>query len=373
MRLSYSGPATTTSYKGCLYAIGVIVLLVLAIVTYGLILIPVAIGVGVWIWYRRRQPASIAGRITKQALAAPPPAAVHLLNQAIEVDPHGVKTLRACADWFYDHHCWQDAAEGYGGILTVLSDYEVETRYITSLLSAGRSDDAIPRLEHLRSAIPMSESTENAILGQLATGYLLKGDVGQAMAFIGLAHLQKRNLDGPLQGCLYLRAVIHYLTGDRRHAVADLERLYALNPSMHDVIDDKRAMESGTFQFARPHPYPDWYPNDQMEEHFDSDSGVVGASSTSRSQMTGLADSSQPQEPMVTSQPSSPSESAIPMTASQSFMSEPMVSPDGAWRWDGTHWITNSTTPISSGTPLVSPDGAWRWDGDRWIPNVRSE
>ena len=105
LRPSYSGPATTTSYKGCLYAIGVIVLLVLAIVTYGLILIPVAIGIGVWIWYRRRQRDSIAGRIIKQALAAPPPAAVHLLNQAIEVDPQGSKTLSACASWFYDHQC----------------------------------------------------------------------------------------------------------------------------------------------------------------------------------------------------------------------------------------------------------------------------
>src|SRR5579859_2556754 len=265
LRPSYSGPATTTSYKGCLYAIGVIVLLALAIVTYGLILIPVAIGIGVWIWYRRRQPDSIAGRIIKQALAAPPPAAVHLLNQAIEVDPHGPNTLRACASWFFDHHCWQDAAEAYAGLLQTQSDSESERRYVACLLAANRPDEAIPRLEHLRSVSPADDYAQAALLGQLATAYLEKSDLGQAAAFIDLAALQKRNLDAALQGCLYLRATIRYLSGDRRRAISDLERLYAVNPAMPGVGESKAAMQAGTFKFSAPNPYPEWYPADQKE------------------------------------------------------------------------------------------------------------
>jgi tetratricopeptide (TPR) repeat protein len=283
LRSSYSAPPATTDYKGCLYVFGVLILLGAVIATYGLILIPVAIGGAAWIWYRRRQPDSIAAGIIKQSLSADPAVAVHLLNQAIEADPHGVKTLRACAAWFYDHHCWQDAAEAYAGLLTVHSDFEAENRYITCLLAADRPDDAIPRVEHLRTTMPMVESVQTATLGQLATAYLYKGDVGQAMAFISLAPLQKRNLDAALQGCLYLRAVARYMTGDRRRAISDLERLYAVNPSMADVINDKRAMEAGTFELAKPKPYPDWYPIDQRDAALPSDPGTdePGASASS--------------------------------------------------------------------------------------------
>src|SRR5712692_10016071 len=51
LRSTYTGPASATSYKGCLYAVGILVLLVLTVVTYGLILVPTAIGGGAWFWY----------------------------------------------------------------------------------------------------------------------------------------------------------------------------------------------------------------------------------------------------------------------------------------------------------------------------------
>src|SRR5579859_1305962 len=353
LRSSCSGPATTTSYKGCLYAIGVIVLLVLAIVTYGLILIPVAIGIGLWIWYRRRQPDSIAGRIIKQALAAPPPAAVHLLNQAIEADPHGPKTLQACASWFFDHHCWQDAAEAYAGVLQTQSDSESERRYVACLLAANRPDEAIPRLEHLRSVSPADDYAQAALLGQLATAYLLKGDLGQAGAFIDLAPLQKRNLDAALQGCLYLRATVRYLSGDRRRAVADLERLYAVNPAMPGVTDSKAAMQAGTFKFSEPNAYPDWYPADQKEsalppaESAEENVAIVppAAGDTSSAAAAGplavetASTISEDQSPAVATPVAEPAPQVAEATAENPA---PLVSPDGAWRWDGSSWIPNS-------------------------------
>src|SRR5205085_312014 len=83
------------------------------------------------------------------------------------------------------------------------------------LLAANRPDEAIPRLEHLRSISPADDYVQAALLAQLAAGYLAKGDLGQAAAFIDLAPLQKRNLDAALQACLYLRATVRYLAGDR--------------------------------------------------------------------------------------------------------------------------------------------------------------
>lgn len=373
MRSSYSGPGTTTSYKGCLYVIGAIVLLALVIVTYGLILIPVAVGIGVWIWYRRRQPDSIAGRIIKQALAASPPAALHLLNQAIEVDPHGPKTLRACASWFYDNQCWQDAAEAYAGLLQVQSDWDSERRYVTCLIAANRPDEAIPRLEHLRSLSPADDYVQAALLGQLATAYLLKSDLGQAAAFIDLAPLQKRNLDAALQGCLYLRATIRYLSGDRRRAISDLERLYAVNPAMPGVGDSKAAMQAGTFKFSEPNAYPDWYPADQKDSALPTVESV-GENAAIASPLTGDKSpaevASLPETTVSTaSQDQSPA-IAAPVAEPERLVPEPtpanpavLVSPDGAWRWDGTRWVPNLAVQAANVPPDWLQSALWRsWD-----------
>src|SRR5690242_5627908 len=43
-----------------------------------------------------------------------------------------------------------------------------------------------------------------------------------------------------------------------------------------------------------------------------------------------------------------------------------MLSPDGAYLWNGREWVPN---PASGQT--VSPDGAYVWNGSQWVPNVR--
>jgi tetratricopeptide (TPR) repeat protein len=278
---TYTAPTAAPNYKGCLYAIGIVALVVVAIATYGLILIPTAIGLGVWIWYRRRQPDSVAARIITQAVSSEPPEAVSLLNQALVVDPHGLKTLAVCANWFFEHQCYQDAAEAYAGILHGQADLTVERKYVACLLGAGRADEAIPRLESLRSTTSADDALGVAVLNELATAYFLKGDPAQALAFVGLAPLQKRNLDSDLQLSLYLRGVGRYLTGDHRHAVSDLERLYAVNPSFADVMAAKAAMQAGTFTFSPAKPYPDWYPTDHREVALPSEPQVEIADSPS--------------------------------------------------------------------------------------------
>lgn len=272
LRSAYSAPANPTNYKGCLYALGILVILAAAVASYGLVLIPLVLGAGIWMWYRRRQPDSIAGGIIKQAELAQPVDAVNLFHQALELDPHGFKTLSAAASWFSGHQCYQDAAEAYAGILHLRADFGAEQKYIASLLGAGRADEAIPRLEHLRAMGSPGDGSEASVLGSLATAYFIKGDPAQAMAFIGVAPLQKRNLDPQLQVCLYLRSVGRYLSGDHRRAIADLERLYAVNPDFPDVISSKTEMQAGNFTIDMAKPYPDWYPTSHREAALASES-----------------------------------------------------------------------------------------------------
>jgi hypothetical protein len=339
LRSTYSTPQTSTDYKGCLYVIGILVLLGATIASYGLVLIPVAIGVAGWIWFRRRRPDSIAQRILKQAQSSGPAEAVGLFNQALEVDPHGLKTLQACARWFSEHKCYQDAAEAYAGILHLHNDISAERMYVACLLGAGRVDEAIPRLEHIRAITPAGDSMEAAVLAELASAYLLKGQTSQAMAFIDLAPLRKRNLDIPLQMCLYLRGVGRYLDGDRRQAIADLERLYAVNPAYPDLISEKAAMKDGTFIFAPAEPYPAWYPVDHRETVLASEPQIDehAASSATQDVAPLPADPTQDAATAVALIDSAVIPASAPSTATA-----PTISPDGAWLWDGTRWTPNS-------------------------------
>jgi tetratricopeptide (TPR) repeat protein len=328
LRSTYSTTQTPTNYKGCLYALGILTLVVATIASYGLVLIPAAIGVGAWVWYRYKQPESISQRIIKRAQLAEPAEAVGLFNQALNVDPHGLKTLRAAASWFSQHQCYQDAAESYAGIVHLQDDLRAERMYVACLLSAGRVDEAIPRLEHIRALSTPGDSLESEVLSELASAYLLKGETSQAMAFIDLAPLKKRNLDAPLQMCLYLRGVGRYVAGDRRRAIADLERLYAANPSFPDLNATKAAMEDGKYVFAPAKPYPDWYPIDHRDAVLPSESEIPADEYP-------LAGSTQE------------------ATAKSIVVDSALVSP---------------STPIA---PIISPDGAWRWDGTRWTPNTQ--
>ena len=42
-----------------------------------------------------------------------------------------------------------------------------------------------------------------------------------------------------------------------------------------------------------------------------------------------------------------------------------MLSPDGAYTWNGTEWVPNVAP-----APTVSPDGRYVWNGREWVPNV---
>lgn len=94
-----------------------------------------------------------------------------------------------------------------------------------------------------------------------------------------------------------MRAACKFLQGHRAQAIADIDRLYAVNPDYPNVTEVKSEMLAGTFKLEQRQPFPDWYPKN------------VSASSLA--------------EPA------------------------PQLSPDGQWRWDGAAWVPNA--PASRG------------------------
>jgi tetratricopeptide (TPR) repeat protein len=296
--------------------VAVLFVIALAVVTYGLILIPVAIGVVALVWYRRTRPVWKAQRLINQATRVGEPEAVAVLYQALEIDPDGKKTLKACGDWFYDHACWLDAGEVYAGYLDAVADLDTESRYVRSLVNAGRLDDALPRLEHLRQLPFLEDESRATVISMLAAVYVMKGDVSQASALIGTASLQKHQLGLGLQQCLYMRAVCRYLLGQRRTAIPDLDRLYAVSPAYPRVGETKSEMLAGAYCFEQCSPRPDWYPVAALSQGV-SESATEGVSAD---------------DGLLNALPESHVESGD--TPSE------WISPDGLWRWDGAQWLS---------------------------------
>jgi tetratricopeptide (TPR) repeat protein len=195
----------------------------------------------------------------------PGDAAVILLHQALEVDSEGPNTLLACGNWFNDHQCWADAAETYGDYLQHRPSWYIEGRYVDALLRSDRVDEAIERLQHMRAIPMLADDSQASLTANLALAFLLKNDPGQALALASSASLQKRNLGEGLQQCLYLRAASRYLSGQKAKAIADLDRLYAVNASYPNLGEAKAEMQAGSYAVAPPKPYPDWYPHQLLE------------------------------------------------------------------------------------------------------------
>jgi tetratricopeptide (TPR) repeat protein len=316
-----------------LWIAAIAVVIVLSVISYGLILIPVAIGVALWIRYRITRPSYLATKVIKQARQMPGDQAVALLHDALEIDPAGPGTLRAGGDWFQQHECWEDAAYAYGAYLHQRADWDVEAAYIKCLVAAGRLDEAIPRLDHLRMLPMLEDESRASIISILALALLHKGDATQALAVVGTAPLWKHNLGGGLQQCLRMRAAAQYLLGRKSQAIADIDRLYAVNPLYPDVQGTKAEMMAGAFRIEAPKPYPDWYPH----------SAFVDDPSDTAEPPVNKEDRVKADVPTQTTGPSdenpNPADPSAPRTDPAEFDANARLSPDGLWAWDGHQWV----------------------------------
>ena len=304
LRPQPTAQANRRTLIGCLWVIGVIVCLTLVVVTYGIVLIPIGLGIWWWVHHRHQQPEYIASQLIKKAAVAPLPEAVHLYHQVIDADPTGAATLRSAGDWFYQHSCWSDAADAYAGYLHLARDLNVEHNYAASLLAAGHIDEAISEFQSLAAGY---DHIPGPLLSELAGAFLLKGDAGQALAIAKQAPLQQHELDDGLQKALLARAFAEYMLGQRPKAIADLERLYAVNPNFTQVSEIKQRMSDGTFQIEVPLARPTWYPAEvELREG----------------------------PPVEEVRDGHPEEIAAGT-----------LSPDGMWSWTGTQWATANDPP----------------------------
>jgi hypothetical protein len=266
--------------------------------TAGLGLIPIAIWAVVRKRRRRREPDFLARQLIDRARAAPDPAtAVGMLHSALDTDPGGANTLLMCADWFYSHQCWADAADAYAGYFHLASSSSDEIKYAVALSGAGHLDEALTELQQLVTR-GLTESDHDYVLSQLALVYMLKGDPSQGLAFANQANLRKRDLSAGAQRSLMMRASCRYLLGQKAKAREDLDRLYAINSSS-EVLELKNRMAAVSFQLEVPEPYPSWYPASVHAlaapegEEASADSGAFGNGD---------------------------------------------LSPDGRWKWSGSEW-----------------------------------
>lgn len=289
---------------GCLGVLGVLVGLALAVLTYGIVLIPIGLGLWWWIHHRRQEPKYIANQLIKKAAAAPQPDAVHLYHEAIDADPTGAATLRSAGDWFYNNSCWSDAADTYAGYLHLERSFAVENNYAASLLNSGHIDEAISEFQGLATGY---DQIPASLIAELAGAFLLKGDAGQALAIAKQAPLQRHELDDDLQRALLARALAQYMLGQKAKAIADLERLYAVNPNFPRVTEIKLRMSDGTFQIEVPIARPAWYP---AEVELREGPAVEEVQDGHREEMAAGT-----------------------------------LSPDGVWSWTGTQWVAANESP----------------------------
>jgi hypothetical protein len=402
-------------------------LLVLAVIgTAGLALIPIVI----WRVVKRRrirhEPAFLAGQLVSKAMAAQDQDAVGFLHAAMDTDPTGKDTLTSCANWFYEHQCWADAADAYAALLHVYSATPYEIKYAKSLNGAGHPDEALTEFQHLLTQ-SLDESDHAYALSQIALAFIMKGDTSQALAFANQASLGKHNLNAGEQAALMMRATCRYQLGQRARAIEDLERLYAISGSAV-ILELKTRMQGGTFAIDPVTPYPAWYPKKvevregpPVEEVADQHAEALGAGSLSpdgswewdgskwvpisTSDSTGQATgalpgisspanqlageevvlSSEPAATELTRQPAAPPESLAhddpdPLAASMPIAEDESVEapahlseepklnePEPAkstYRFsaDGNWWWNGS-----GWIRAYSPDGRWRWDGNAWI------
>ena len=401
-------------------------LLVLAVIgTAGLALIPIVI----WRVARTRrlkhEPAFLAGELLSKAMAAQDQDAVGFLHAAMDTDPRGKDTLTSCANWFYEHQCWADAADAYAALLHVSSATPYEIKYGKSLNGAGHADEALVEFQHLL-AQSLDESDHAYVLSQIAMAFMLKGDVSQALAFVNQVSLGKHNLNSGEQTALMMQATCRYQLGQKAKGIEDLERLYAISGSAV-IAELKARMQNGSFVIDPVIPYPAWYPTkvevregpsveevtDNHDEalavgsispdsawEWDGSKWIPTPASGAANQMGSAALGSEihtsqatdektvssfqpaaaevppqiaafPGSPVVTSlsAPSSTASPAEDALVEGSAFSDPALNVTEPaksapiFSADGNWWWNGSAWTAS-----LSPDGRWRWDGKTWVP-----
>jgi len=170
-----------------------------------------------------------------------------LLDRASLLHPGSSEVTVAYAQWYFDQQQWDQAVVNYAEYLKVApDDWIARGHWAQALLNAGHWDEAITALQSMRQA-PLDDDARASVGAHLALAFLHKNDAPQGLEIAKAENLRAQHLGpGQLQ-CLFTRALASYLCGQRAKAIADLDRLYATDPSFGGLAETKAAMQAGTY------------------------------------------------------------------------------------------------------------------------------
>ena len=210
-------------------------------------LVPVGLPLLIVGLVQRKKPLWIARSLVHQARQYPQQAE-QLLDQAAAIQTDNPEVLAPLAEYLFGVGRWSEAAQTYDHYLQMAPADWVALVYCgMAYLNAGNYDAAVSRIVALRENAPLQPDSHASASAHLALAFLHKGDAGQAEAIAKGENLRARVLGDGGQQCLYVRAIAQYLAGSHAAAIADLDRLYAVDPMFGGLAEAKAAMQAGTY------------------------------------------------------------------------------------------------------------------------------
>lgn len=185
--------------------------------------------------------------------ALEPKNASQLLARAAAIDAHSPEVLGPLAE------LKRSAGDNAGALLLyreycakVPDDWLARGHCALAALECNQVDEAIADLEAVRQGAPTTDDSTGSVVAHLAYAYLCKEDPVQAMSLIQSVPARSGRLGPGSQQCLYDQAVCRYMLGNTDGALADLDRLYAINPRYEGLGATKDAMRTQTFELVLP-------------------------------------------------------------------------------------------------------------------------
>ena len=185
--------------------------------------------------------------------AREPANAAELLGLAMAVDPHNPEVLGPMAELMSARGEDSRALRLYREYCArVPSDWLARGHLATAAIRCNQLDEAVAELEAIRKDAPLDEDSLASVVAHLAYAYLCKEDPQQALALLDHAATHPGRDAPGAQQCLFYQGVCEYMLGRSAIAVAQLDRLYAINPSYEGLRAAKDGMVAATYELLLP-------------------------------------------------------------------------------------------------------------------------
>ena len=185
--------------------------------------------------------------------ALEPANAADLLATAMVIDPHSPEVLGPLAELKSAHGDDAAALPLYREYCArVPSDWLARGHFAMAAIRCNQVDEAITQLDAIRQHAPIAEDSMASVIAHLAYAYLCKEDPAQALALLDHAHTHAAASAPGGQQCLFYQGVCEYMLGRTTTAIAQLDRLYAINPGYEGLRAVKDGMVAGMYELLLP-------------------------------------------------------------------------------------------------------------------------